>query len=48
VNTAMLGAFAKITGLVSVENVKKAVFDHFPPELAEKNAAAVQKCYDVV
>jgi len=48
VNTAMLGAFSKITGLVSLENVKKAVSDHFPPELAEKNAVAVQKCYESV
>ncbi len=48
VNTAMLGAFAKITGIVSLENVKKAISEHFPPDLAEKNAAAVQKCFDAV
>ncbi|MCX6767517.1 MAG: pyruvate ferredoxin oxidoreductase subunit gamma [Candidatus Micrarchaeota archaeon] len=46
VNTAVLGAFAKITGLVTVDNVKKAVLEHFPRELGEKNALAVQKCYD--
>lgn len=46
VNTSMLGAFAKITGLVPIDKVKQAVSERFSGALAEKNAAAVQKCYD--
>jgi pyruvate ferredoxin oxidoreductase gamma subunit/2-oxoisovalerate ferredoxin oxidoreductase gamma subunit len=46
VNTAMLGAFAKITGLVPIDKVKEAVAERFSGALAEKNAQAVQKCYD--
>jgi len=46
VNTAMLGAFAKITGVVPIDAVKQVVAERFPGALGEKNAAAVQKCYD--
>ncbi|PIT85653.1 pyruvate ferredoxin oxidoreductase, partial [Candidatus Micrarchaeota archaeon CG10_big_fil_rev_8_21_14_0_10_59_7] len=48
VNVAMLGAFAKATGLVSKEALEKAIAQRFPKELAEKNAAAMRKCYSMV
>ncbi|MBI5229592.1 pyruvate ferredoxin oxidoreductase subunit gamma [Candidatus Micrarchaeota archaeon] len=48
VNTAMLGAFSKITRLVSLESLKKAVEERFSKDLAEKNNAAVEKCFNSV
>ena len=48
VNTAMLGAFAKATGLVSLEDIKKAVGERFSGPLAEKNIKAVEECYNEV
>jgi len=46
VNTALLGAFAKITKLVKVENLKEAVMERFKEPIASKNAKALQRCYD--
>lgn len=46
VNTAMLGAFAAFTGEVSKEAVFKAIKEHFPPELAEKNVTLVERVYE--
>jgi 2-oxoacid:acceptor oxidoreductase gamma subunit (pyruvate/2-ketoisovalerate family) len=48
VNAAMLGAFAKATGLVSLEGIEKAIRKRFPPEVAEKNFAAAKKCFEAV
>ncbi|MFH1285704.1 MAG: pyruvate ferredoxin oxidoreductase subunit gamma [Candidatus Micrarchaeota archaeon] len=45
VNTAMLGAFAKVYGL-KLEAVKRAISEHFPKELAEKNMRAVEECFN--
>jgi len=45
VNTAMLGAFAKATKLVSLESLNRAIDERFPPALAGKNKAAVEECY---
>ncbi|MBS7632000.1 2-oxoacid:acceptor oxidoreductase family protein [Candidatus Bathyarchaeota archaeon] len=42
-NMIILGAFAKITGIVSEENVEKAVADTFPRETAGPNIEAVKK-----
>ncbi len=46
VNTAVLGALSKATGIVSIESLKKAVEERFPKPIAEKNIAALQACYD--
>lgn len=46
VNTAMLGAFAKASGLVTLESVKKAVNERFEGKMAEKNAKAVEECFN--
>lgn len=50
VNTAMLGAFAKKTGLVSLKSVFKAIEEIFKrrPELIEKNKQAVQRVYNQI
>jgi 2-oxoacid:acceptor oxidoreductase gamma subunit (pyruvate/2-ketoisovalerate family) len=46
VNTAMLGAFARATGLVSLEDVHVAITSKFPPALAQKNFDAARLTYE--
>ena len=46
VNTAMVGAFAGVTKLVSIESVKKAILDTFKGKLGEKNAKAAEVAYN--
>ncbi|MEM3400067.1 MAG: pyruvate ferredoxin oxidoreductase subunit gamma [Candidatus Micrarchaeia archaeon] len=48
VNTAMLGAFAKVTNLVHIDGLKKAIGEVFKGELAEKNIRAIEECYSGV
>ena len=48
VNTVLLGAFAGATGEINVESIKKAVKDRFSGKVAEKNAQAIQKAYDLI
>jgi len=45
VNTAMLGAFAKMTGLVSVESLNKAIAGRFPGKVGEVNQQLVEEAY---
>ncbi len=42
VNTAVLGAFIKATGIVSPESVRRIIEDSFPGRLAELNWRAVE------
>lgn len=44
-NTAILGAFAKVTGLIKVESIEKALKKNFPGRLGEMNIAAVKRSY---
>ena len=44
-NTALLGAFAAITGELSLEAVLRAVRSKFPGSLGEKNALVVEESY---
>jgi pyruvate ferredoxin oxidoreductase gamma subunit len=46
VNTAMLGAFAKATKLITMKSLKKALKEKFSGDLLEKNIHAVRKAYD--
>jgi pyruvate ferredoxin oxidoreductase gamma subunit len=46
INPAMLGAFAGITGEVSLRAIRKAFKDRFPGPLGEQNSKAVQKGYE--
>ncbi|MFH0973413.1 MAG: 2-oxoacid:acceptor oxidoreductase family protein [Candidatus Micrarchaeota archaeon] len=48
VNTIILGAFAKASGLVTLESIEKALKRRFNEVVAAKNYAAVRKCYDVL
>ena len=45
-NTAMLGAFIKATGLLPLKSVEDAVKEKFRPDIAEKNISAVRKAYE--
>ncbi len=48
VNIAVLGAFVKATGLVSLEALEKAVLQAFEekPGIGEKNVAALKECFE--
>ena len=49
VSTIMLGAYAKITnGLVSLENVEKAIYKMFDGQIAEKNLQAIKIAFNEV
>lgn len=45
-NTAMLGALAKATEVVSLDSLVKSIERHFKGKLAEKNVAAIKAAYD--
>ncbi len=47
VNTAIVGAIAKVTGLVTIDSVKKAIFDTIP-RYQEKNADAAEATFNQV
>ncbi len=45
-NTAILGGFAKATGLISIESVEKALRGHFKGEAGEKNILGARLAYE--
>ena len=50
VNTVILGAFAKATGLVTLESLKKAIEQKFSAKsksLVDKNIAAITRAYNL-
>ena len=46
VNTAMLGAFARATGIISLESIKAAIAGKFPPAEARRNFEAARLTYE--
>lgn len=46
VNTAMLGAFARATGLIQLEDVRVTLLEKFPAEIAERNFDAARRAHD--
>jgi len=46
-NTALLGAFAAVSGTVKLESLKEVVKRRFSGEIAEKNAAALTEGWEV-
>ncbi len=46
INTPLLGAFAKMTGLVSLDNIEMALRSKLPREAVVKNIATVKAAYD--
>jgi pyruvate ferredoxin oxidoreductase gamma subunit len=47
-NTAMLGAVARVTGIVGLKTVETMVKGRFRPDVAEKNFAVVKEAYEGV
>jgi 2-oxoacid:acceptor oxidoreductase gamma subunit (pyruvate/2-ketoisovalerate family) len=47
-NTAMLGAVARVTGIVNLESIEKVVKERFRQDIAEKNFAVIKKAYEEV
>lgn len=47
-NTAMLGAVARVTGIVSLETIEKMIQGRFKPDIAAKNFAVVKEAYQEV
>lgn len=50
-NTTMLGALAKLTGIISLDALLKAIeaeFSHYPEKIIQANKAAVKKCYEEI
>jgi pyruvate ferredoxin oxidoreductase gamma subunit len=48
INTALLGAFAAMSGLVTIKSLKRAIGERFPSGVAEKNVAALERAYNFV
>jgi len=50
VNVPVLGAFAKVTGIVTLASLEKAVRKQFErkPDAAEKNVRALKACFETV
>ncbi len=44
-NTAMLGATAKVSGIVNLESIEKVVRERFRSDLAEKNITVIKEAY---
>jgi Pyruvate/2-oxoacid:ferredoxin oxidoreductase gamma subunit len=44
----MLGAVARVTGIVSLDTVEKMLKERFNPSVAEKNFAVVKAAYQGV
>jgi pyruvate ferredoxin oxidoreductase gamma subunit/2-oxoisovalerate ferredoxin oxidoreductase gamma subunit len=44
-NTAMLGAVARATNVVSLESIEKIVQERFRADLAEKNFAVIKEAF---
>jgi 2-oxoacid:acceptor oxidoreductase gamma subunit (pyruvate/2-ketoisovalerate family) len=44
-NTAMLGAVAKVTGVVTLETLERMIKERFRPDVAEKNITVVKEAY---
>ncbi|MEM4257252.1 MAG: 2-oxoacid:acceptor oxidoreductase family protein [Candidatus Diapherotrites archaeon] len=51
-NTVMLGALCKVTGIVKIESVKRAIREvlgnKFPQQVVEANINAIQEVYDTM
>jgi pyruvate ferredoxin oxidoreductase gamma subunit len=45
-NTALLGAVVRVTGIVSLESVERVVKERFTQNIAEKNIAVVKQAYE--
>ena len=47
-NTSLMGAFAKITGVIELESVERVIMSEFPGSIGEKNVAASTAAFQEV
>ena len=47
-NTPMIGALIGATKIISLESIKKAIYDRFSKEIAERNIKAIERGYKEV
>lgn len=47
-NAVLLGAFARLSGLVSIESVTQAIRERFPGRLGDRNIAAAEAAFEHV
>ncbi|MFZ1772571.1 MAG: 2-oxoacid:acceptor oxidoreductase family protein [Rhizobiaceae bacterium] len=47
-NAVLLGGFAALTGLITLEDVVHGIRDKFKGQIAERNAAAATEAYDLL
>lgn len=47
-NACLLGAFAALTGLLSIESVVAAVYEKFPGRVGSANEQAARACYETI
>jgi pyruvate ferredoxin oxidoreductase gamma subunit len=47
-NAVMLGGFAALTGLISIDSVEAAIRQKFPGPIAERNVTAARKAFEHV
>ena len=45
-NTAMIGAVARATQIVSLESIERVAKERFPPNIAEKNIPIIKQAYE--
>jgi pyruvate ferredoxin oxidoreductase gamma subunit len=48
VNTTMIGAFIKVTGLISIDDIKGPLLERFGSKLGERNLKALERAYNEV
>ncbi|MEM3153585.1 MAG: 2-oxoacid:acceptor oxidoreductase family protein [Candidatus Bathyarchaeia archaeon] len=47
-STAMLGAVARVTGVVSLQSIERTIRERFRSDIAEKNFAVIKEAYEEV
>lgn len=48
INAPMLGAFAKVTGILKLDSLEESIREEWPGKWADKNVEAVKKAYDII
>ncbi|MCK7467237.1 MAG: 2-oxoacid:acceptor oxidoreductase family protein [Desulfosudis oleivorans] len=47
-NTTMIGAFIKVTGLISIDDIRGPLLERFGSKLGERNLKALERAYHEV
>ena len=47
-NTAILGAFSKISGQISFDSIERSIRHRFPGELGDRNIRAARRAYEAI